>query len=136
MVVRGSQGKVVASSHEVETMKIETSKRTDSNQISRKHKETTEETKLNTPNYSPYIAGIASDFSRELGDSIHEVSNIKQALNLWQHSGLEEQQFVELMYEAKKLTRRYQSRPTWDTMNNRMAYYFATLRDLSGHKTS
>ncbi len=57
---------------------------------------------------------------------------MKQALNLWQKSGLNEQQFVELMHEARKLTRRYQSRPTWDAMNNKMSYFYATLRDLVG----
>ena len=55
---------------------------------------------------------------------------MKQALNLWRDSGLGEHQFVELMQEARRLTRRYQSRPSWDDLNNKMAYYFTTLRDL------
>jgi hypothetical protein len=80
--------------------------------------------------YSPYIAAVAADFSREMGDTAHEASNLRQALNLWQRSGLGEESFVQLMQEARKLTRRYQSRPTWDAMQNKMAYYFATLRDL------
>lgn len=80
--------------------------------------------------YSPYIAGMASDFSDELGDSAHKVSNMRQSLNLWQQSGLGEGDFVELMQQARQLTRRYQSRPTWDAMSNKMAYYFTTLRDL------
>lgn len=57
---------------------------------------------------------------------------MKQALNLWQSSGLSEQEFVDLMQEARKLTRKYQNRPTWVAMNNKMAYYFTTLRDLIG----
>jgi hypothetical protein len=79
---------------------------------------------------SHYIAAIASDFSRELGDVVHEASNMRQAINLWHDSGLNEQEFVRLMYEAKKLTRKYQSRPTWDPLSNKMAYFYATFRDL------
>ncbi len=119
---------------EIETLKEETiHEDDDSNRFSPKNRSGTRATKINIPGYSQYIAAIASDFSVELGDSIHEASNMKQALNLWQKSGLNEQQFVELMHEAKKLTRRYQSRPTWDAMNNKMSYYFATLRDLLGN---
>lgn len=55
---------------------------------------------------------------------------MKQALNLWGDSGLSEQEFVDLMQEARKLTRRYQSRPTWDAMSNKMSYYFTVVRDL------
>ncbi len=117
-------------SHESETDQEETKREDDSNQRSPKNRVRTNETKASIPGYSPYIAAIASDFSRELGDSIHEVSNMKQALNLWQSSGLQEAQFVELMQEARKLTRKYQSRPTWDAMNNKMAYYFTCLRQL------
>ncbi len=55
---------------------------------------------------------------------------MKQALNLRKGSGLDEQRFVELMQEARKLTRRYQNRPTWDEMNDKMSYYFTLIRDL------
>jgi hypothetical protein len=55
---------------------------------------------------------------------------MKQAINLWQSSNMQEEQFVVLMQEARRLTRRYQSRPSWDAMDNKMAYLFTTLRDL------
>lgn len=116
----------------VEAVKEETKQEDDSNQRSQKNRLRTRETNTSILGYSPYIAAVAQDFSRELEDSIHEVSNMKQALNLWQSSGLSEQEFVDRMQEARKLTRRYQSRPTWDSMNNKMAYYFTTLRDLLG----
>lgn len=122
-------------SPKIETRNIEPSHEDDSNQRSQKNKAEIQRNDPTTDAYSPYIAGVASDFSRELGDSIHEASNIKQALHLWRGSGLGEQQFVVLMQEARKLTRRYQNRPTWDTMNNKMAYYFATLRDLVARAT-
>ncbi len=128
---RGQKGSLP----EVESLKLEEIQEDDSNHLSQKNKGVTNETKKGIPGYSPYIADVARDFSIELGDSAHEASNMKQALNLWQSSGLEEQQFVELMHEARKLTRRYQSRPTWDALNNKMAYYYATLRDLIGQDT-
>ncbi|MFL5732566.1 MAG: hypothetical protein ACJ78Q_05135 [Chloroflexia bacterium] len=130
--VRG-RGSMKRAGHESEPLQIETNeKKDDSNHRSPKKKESTNGSKLPAQSYSPYIAAIAADFSRELGDSAHEASNMRQALNLWQASGLQDQEFVELMHEARKLTRRYQSRPTWDAMRNKMAYYFQALRDLVG----
>ena len=38
----------------------------------------------------------------------------------------------DVMQEARKRTRKYQSRPTWDAMDNKMAYFYATLRNLLG----
>ncbi len=134
-VTGSGRGLVTRAAHEIEPLKEEAEQEDDSNQHSRKvatRTKVTTQARSSIPGYSPYIADVACDFSIELGDSAHEASNMKQALNLWQSSGLEEQQFVELMHEARKLTRRYQSRPTWDAMNNKMAYYFATLRDLIG----
>ncbi len=127
---RRSPGGQKPMSPEIEARKVEVMHKDDSNHLSPKNKLVTNQTRANAPLYSPYIAAIASDFSRELGDTVHEASNIKQALNLWTSSGLGEQQFVNIMQEARKLTRRYQSRPTWDAMNNKMAYLFTTLRDL------
>lgn len=126
-------GTMKPNGHESETTQEETNnKKDDSNQRSPKSILRTRESEASIPGYSHYIADVARDFSGELGDSAHEASNMKQALNLWQASGLDEQQFVELMHEARKLTRKYQSRPTWDAMSNKMSYYFATLRNLAG----
>jgi hypothetical protein len=130
---RRGPGATKRSGHELETDKEEeNSKKDDSNQRAPRKDVRTQDatTTLAGGKYSPYIAAVAADFSRELGDTAHEASNLRQALNLWQRSGLAEESFVQLMQEARKLTRRYQSRPTWDAMQNKMAYYFATLRDL------
>lgn len=120
---------------EVETSKEEPEQEDDSNQHHPERKFVMSDIRADQQSYSPYIAAIASDFSRELGDSIHEASNMKQALNLWRDSGLSEAQFVSLMQEARKLTRRYQSRPTWDALHNKMAYFFTALRDLLARAT-
>lgn len=117
--------------HESEELQTEINdKKDDSNQRYPGKQIVEKETKIPAQKYSPYIAAVAIDFSRDLGDSVHEPSNIRQALNLWQTSTLSEQGFVELMQEARKLTRRYQGRPTWDLMSSKMAYFFTTLRDL------
>lgn len=117
---------------EIETSQEETiQEQSDSNQLSPKSKFKTRATIAGISVTSDYIANVASDFSREFGDMEHEASNIGQALNLWRGSGFGEQEFVDLMQEARRLTRRYQTRPTWDEINNKMAYFFATLRDLS-----
>lgn len=135
-VVSNSHRMVVEGLHEIEALKEEPLEQDDSNQRSQKTKLVARETKATITGYSPYIAAVASDYSRELGDLVHEASNIKQALNLWQNSGLSEQEFVDLMQEARRLTRKYQSRPTWDAMNNKMAYYFTCLRQLIGRSVS
>jgi hypothetical protein len=115
--------------HESEQIKIEANdKKDDSNRLTPRKNSATRVSDTFPRRYSQYIASVAADLSRELGDATHEASNMRQALNLWQASGLSEHEFVQLMQEARKLTRRYQSRPTWDPMENKMAYYFATLR--------
>jgi hypothetical protein len=117
--------------HKEETDNKETG-RDDSNQVSLSEKVSTKprvEQNEPSPPYSAYIAQVASDFSHELQDSEHIVSNVTQALRLWQTSGLDEEAFVGLMYEAKTLTRKYQTRPHWDGLANKMAYYFTVLRD-------
>ena len=43
---------------------------------------------------------------------------------------LSEQAFTELLYEAKRLTRAYQGKQGLGTINNKMAYFFKTVRDL------
>lgn len=135
-VAHTSQGKVVRALHEIETNQIERNRKYDSNQHPQNFGlQPTDpgSKKTRIPGYSPYIAGVASDFSHELDDAAHELSNMKQAMNLWKGSGLDEQKFVELMQEARKLTRRYQGRPTWDAMGNKMAYFFTCLRGLVSH---
>ena len=80
--------------------------------------------------YSPYLAGVATDFSVELHDSEHIVANVAQVLRLWQSSGLIEEAFVEIMYEAKRRTRRAQGSQGLAGMRNKMAYWFRVLREL------
>ncbi len=80
--------------------------------------------------YSPYIAAVLTDFSDELGDSSHTVANVTQALRLWGQSGVDEAEFVEMLYEAKRRTRLYQGKQGAKGIQNKMSYFFTVLRDL------
>ena len=71
------------------------------------------------------------DFSRELGDAAHEAANVTQALRLWAQTQLDPQSCVNLLYEARRRTRQYQGRQGAGMIENRMAYFFRVLRDLS-----
>lgn len=84
--------------------------------------------------YSPYIAAVVTDFSDELGDSSHTVANVTQALRLWGQAALEEADFVEMLYEAKRRTRLYQGKQGAKGMQNKIAYFFTVLRDLVEEK--
>lgn len=134
-VYHGSLRGTVGRRHKEETDNIE-SEKNDSNHNSKfydlsimanTNKTAGDETR---PPYSAYIAEVTSDFSNELNDSEHIVSNVTQALRLWQITDLDEQEFISLMYEAKARTRKYQTRPHWDALINKMAYFYSTLRDL------
>ena len=84
------------------------------------------------PPYSPYIAAIVLDHSRELGDGPHAPANITQALRVAEAAGLPEQAFVEALHTARARVRTYQGKQGMGTIANKMAYYFAVLRDLIG----
>ncbi len=117
--------------HEVEAIKVETNNKDDSNQVSPNNSIHEDEIPGITLSYSPYIAAVITDFSNELSDPAHIVSNVTQALRLWQQSGKDEQQFTDLLYEAKHRTRRYQGKQGLGTINNKMAYFFTLVRELS-----
>ncbi len=84
------------------------------------------------PPYSPYIAAVVLDHSRELGDRFHAPANVTQALHLAAAAGLPEQAFVETLHTARARVRTYQGKQRAGQIGNKMAYYFVVLRDLVG----
>lgn len=108
---------------------IEEQQMDDSNRLSQRKFEGKENGETNTL-YSPYIAAVVTDFSDELGDSNHTVANVTQTLRLWGISGVEEAEFVEMLYEAKRRTRLYQGKQGAKGLQNKMAYFFTVLRDV------
>jgi hypothetical protein len=131
---KGLRGRRAEGLHKIETSYIEEEqKRHDSNQPSliENGQEVRHENDANKGHFSPYIAAIVTDFSDELGDQGHTVSNVSQALRLYRESGLDETAFADLLFQARKLVRAYQGKQGLGTINNRMAYFFRVLRDLA-----
>lgn len=83
----------------------------------------------NTRPISQYLTELIHDFSRELGDLDHYRENVSQALRLWRGSGLTEDEFGLLCHRMKRATRKHQARPVYDPLRNKMAYFFAALRN-------
>src|SRR5215212_11144456 len=83
---------------------------------------------------SPYIAAVVMDFSRELDDGAHTAANVTQALRLHATDGRPEQDFVALLYEARRRTRLAQGGQGRGVVANKMAYFFQVLRDLAGRE--
>ncbi len=81
--------------------------------------------------YSPYIAGIILDYSRELGDTAHGPANVTHALRLWRDSTLTEGPFVDLLHAARQRVRLYQGKQGLGTNDNKMAYFFRVVTDLA-----
>jgi AraC-like DNA-binding protein len=116
--------------HKEEALHPETDHEDDSNRLSLDIDAAEDDMDDSRPTYSPYIAAVITDFSSELNDPTHIISNVTQALKLWRQSRLDEQTFTELMYEAKRRTRLGQGMQGSGGMSNKMAYFFAVLRSL------
>jgi hypothetical protein len=81
-----------------------------------------------------HIQQLIADFSRELDDVVHLRSNLTRALRLWQHSGLDAQEFAARAYDAKQLTRLYQGKqPPGTRIEAKGAYFFTVLEQLISH---
>jgi hypothetical protein len=85
---------------------------------------------------SAFLTGLTADFSGELGDLQHLLSNTSQTHNLWRGSGLSEEVFAGLMYQARAITRQRavlrpgEAKSVPGTPRNRGAYFFTVLRNL------
>ncbi len=125
------------------TKRLEAPTTLSEHEVEAKHPEKDEEDDLSQPSlskgangngshseHSNYIAQVITDFSYELGDQQHVIANAGQALRLWRSSSLDEHQFVEMMYNAKRSTREAQGKHGASGLSNKMAYFFACLRRL------
>ncbi|MCA1668698.1 MAG: replication protein [Thermomicrobia bacterium] len=74
-----------------------------------------------------YLDNLIIDISREFGDTAHVASNCKQARNIFAALDLGEEVFVEqYVYQARQKTKHRTK------VRNKMAYFFATLREICG----
>jgi hypothetical protein len=72
-----------------------------------------------------------ADFSRELGDADHERANLTRATNLWRAAGVPTTEFIQLLYDARALTRHYQGKqPPGRRIEAKGAYFFAILTQM------
>ena len=86
------------------------------------------------------IAAYIEDFSRELGDQAPLKSSVTRALNLLEASGLSLEAFINVLYEARSVTKEHTAsiRTMAEGGNgrfptkNKMAYYFAVVEDRLG----
>lgn len=133
-VTHSLRTRVTRDIQDVEYIQEEQIKRDDSNHISRNENMTQRTSPHSTASdpSSPYIVAVMDDFSSELNDPDHKISNATQALRIWQATGKSEQEFIQLVYEAKQLTRQYQGKNGSRGIENKMAYFFKVLRDLCG----
>ena len=87
--------------------------------------------------YSSVIAGCIEDWSKEFHDADHFIQNRTQALRRWIASGLDEKQFLALLYEARRRTWKAlvqkdatDNKSAFKGAKNRMPYFFKVLQDL------
>ncbi len=66
---------------------------------------------------------LISDFSREMGDTVHIASNVTQAHRIMGEADVDIETFFDHLYEARNRTRKAAG------IERRMAYFFTVLRD-------
>jgi hypothetical protein len=76
-----------------------------------------------------FIRNILSDFSRDLGDHDHVFSNVSQAAKIFRQSGMDEQSFIEALYEARSAAKKATQIKHLNSYGNpnRMPYFFRCL---------
>lgn len=86
--------------------------------------------------YSARISQVLRDLSRQFHDQEHERSNRTRGLRLWAASGLDEGDYVDLLYEARTVTQgkgnieRDATDGSPQGTKNRMPYFFSVVEDL------
>ena len=79
------------------------------------------------------LSRYVEDFAREFSDQAPLVSSITRAQNLYRQSGLPLERFVEVMYQARQVTKErspaVRTEPDAHGRKQRMQYWFAVLED-------
>ncbi len=78
------------------------------------------------------IMAFIRDFAREFHDQAQLKSSVSRAFNIYKDSGLSPVIFQDRMYQARLVTKDYQSRSR--IKGSVMAYYFSVLEDQAGLK--
>ena len=81
---------------------------------------------------SEAIAITIDKLSRKFADTGHLSANITQAHNLWDRTGMYEEDFLEEVEGAARVTLEAVSKSQVRDRNKKMAYFFAVLKDKLG----
>jgi hypothetical protein len=79
-----------------------------------------------------FIRNMLTDFSRDLGDHEHVPSNIAQAAKLYRTSGMNEEAFLQALYDARATAKRATQIKHLNSQGrqNRMPYFFRCLASV------
>ena len=111
------------------------------------HQETqVEYSKTTDPNFDeigarmlllPYV----EDFAREFNDQAPLRSSVSRMVNIFRKSGLSEDEFIDVIYQARTRTKEYSASikaqaagDKWNSRKPKMAFFFAVVADLAGVK--
>ncbi len=80
-----------------------------------------------------FIRNMISDFSQDLGDHDHVLSNTAQAANLYRSSGMSEEAFIQALYDAREAAKKATKIKHLNSHGNpnRMPYFFRCLSRAS-----
>lgn len=94
------------------------------------NKTVNQDTEIFDSNSITSIENLVLDLARGFDDKADVRSLRSQARRLFQQSGLTAEDFAALVYAARVTTRQYQGKQGNGQINNKAAYFWATLRDL------
>lgn len=76
-----------------------------------------------------FLRKYAEDFSRQFHDLEHTHSNLSQLANIFLESGLDQESFINCLYEAREITLKATIEKRNGQHPNRMPYFFSCLRE-------
>ena len=90
------------------------------------------------PKATPAIEAYVIQFSQEFHDEEHLKSNVTRAMRICRASGLDEDAFIQMIFEARSITKQQGNINKQAihslALKNRMPYFFTVLEDIIGTK--
>jgi hypothetical protein len=85
-----------------------------------------------------FIRNMITDFSRDLGDQDHIFSNISQAAKIYRDSGMSEEAFMQVLYDARVTAKKATQIKHLNSHGrpNRMPYFFRCLSGALSRETA
>ncbi len=127
VVARGGGNGVTRGGRNVVTTQETEEQETDKQREFENSNDTTRRKIVDNPGITGYLDNLIVDLSREFGDVAHLASNCKQARNIFAALDITEEVFVEQHVYPSRQRTKHQAK-----VRNKMAYFFATLREACG----